>query len=488
MAKEKDLMPFEDRKESNWSFIKYLKGTAKYKWWVIGTTVVFAAIGFVGFKFGINQAKRKLTATYSFNLAGAYEDEDTIRLVDGTTFSTYDLTNYSNLQKVKESSDEYSRVDIDDIVANEGISITKDVVENINTQTVEESKDSSIKKMTANITYTLEAKASCFPNDKIGKKFLYDLVTLPTTLSTEAIKKYNADMVLSDNFKSLSFEKQVDQLETQFTSDLNVYTTLATMFGNSAYVDEDGTRINEAQNSFVNKYYASGSQVFYKELRGSLYANQYVDYTPGQEAEKVAELHASCKSYIDSIARDENQIKVLEENLTQLTNIKTMYSDNEVLIQQIFLLNQQIGDLKNEVFNLAKELNKNGYFICEDSADPNYGKYVFDEDYVDSTIYKLTHLTTAWEEGCVNFKASIEKYRKSLVKDNETTTDVLQYCYSIYQNRVNILNGGYIASKGGIPSFLGIIAGAVVGFVASSLIAASLYIYKEKEEPTKEAK
>ena len=119
MAEEKkqknkaEIIEEEQAEEpARWTFQKYIKSIAHFKWWIIGFTLFGALTGYLGFRFILNPTRKKLTATYTYDLAGTYTDTDTIRFIDGTLFNPYDLTNKDILQKVKDSDDKYKSIDI----------------------------------------------------------------------------------------------------------------------------------------------------------------------------------------------------------------------------------------------------------------------------------------------------------------------------------------------------------------------------------------
>lgn len=469
----------EEEKPSKWTFGKYLKGIAKYKWWVIGSTVLGTVLGFVGFKFVLNPIRKNLTAQYSYNLAGTYEDEDTIRFVDGTVFNSYDLTNIENLKKVKDSKEEYSRIDVEKIITDGGITVTKDIIEkDTSTTTV---KDKTTENVS--ITYTLVAKARCFPNDKVGKEFLYDLITLPKSLSNAAISNYHVGSYFSPVFETLSFETQVEQLGKQYDANIEVYTALSEKFSTSAAVDGNGTKLYQALNAFQSKYYSAGSQVFYKELESSLAANKYVKYNADDIDQAIADIKAAANSNIESVDRLKDQIATYESILTQWTNIKTYITDESILHEKIIELSDKIAALKTELFNVVKELNKFGY-ECDSDGKWDYksalkgSRYYLEQIKADPTSEE----SVAFANGCKAFTKRIADYHDVLEDDSEVTTSVLRYCYDSYQNRVSILGTGYVVTAKGISDFIGLAAGLVLGFAISSLICASIYINKEEEK------
>ena len=57
MSQEKEELVEIVEEPRKWTFQNYLKGIGKYKWWVIGATVVGAVAGYLGFKLVLNPAK-----------------------------------------------------------------------------------------------------------------------------------------------------------------------------------------------------------------------------------------------------------------------------------------------------------------------------------------------------------------------------------------------------------------------------------------------
>ena len=149
------------------------------------------------------------------------------------------------------------------------------------------------------------------------------------------------------------------------------------------------------------------------------------------------------------------------------------------IAKEIASLTERITNIKLDNDNLEDELNNNGYFLDKDQLSPTYGKYVLDESNQDTTIYKLAHLSSDWVNGCKDFKTSIANYKTQLENDSQKTTNAYRYCYSLYQNKINIQNGGYVTLDGAISNWIGLAIGLAAGFIVTSLITATIYIYKE---------
>ena len=453
--------------QGKWSFSKYFKSIAHFKWWIIGFTLFGALAGYLGFRFIINPMKKTLVATYTYNLAGEYIDDDTIRFIDGSLFNPYELTSRENLEKVKNSNEKYTSINIDKLVANNAIVISK------NAKLLNEKDTTS----NVEINYVISAKANSFPNDTLGKEFLYDVINLAKDLSTAAIGNYQISSSFTENFNTITFEKEINQLYSQYQNIDGIYSSLISKFGSSAISSLDGSRLYELQSTFESSYYTSSVQSFYDELRSVLKNRKYVNYVEGQEELMINSIKSQCENYIQEIENNNRKIAIYQESLNNLQAITSEYRDD--IAKEIASLTERITNIKLDNDNLEDELNNNGYFLDKDQLSPTYGKYVLDESNQDTTIYKLAHLSSDWVNGCKDFKTSIANYKTQLENDSQKTTNAYRYCYSLYQNKINIQNGGYVTLDGAISNWIGLAIGLAAGFIVTSLITATIYIYKE---------
>ena len=471
MSDEREELIEIEEEPRRWTFLNYVKSINKFKWWIIGFSVFGAVAGYLGFRLVLNPSKKTLNATYTYELAGKYEDTDTIRLIDGSTFNPYDLTGEKYLTQVKESkADDYIKINIKKIVTSSGIAITKNVTYY---------NESDINN--SSISYTIKAKASLFPSDKVGQAFIYDLISLPKTLSTKAIENYDTMSYFTDNFESLNFDRQISQIDNQYEAILNTYNELTRTFNGSVVANEEGVKLYELQNKYTSQYITGGIQKFTKELSGIAEANKYVNYTDA--ASKITEIESLCKNYIESLSINKTKIATLQDQLNTLVNGPAVIASDTNVSSQIAALNSQITELKLANDDLERELKNNGYFY-----DNTEKTYIYNAAYEDSVLYKLNQVKngapdTDWVKGNEAFKARILEYKEDkLDTDRQTVSKAYQYCYSQYRNRVNILDGGYVTLNGAISNIIGAGAGLVAGFVITSLITAAIYIYRKEED------
>ena len=451
---------------NRWTFLKYIKSIARFKFWVIGFTVFGALAGYLGFRLVLNPEKKVLSASYTYDLAGKFTDSDTMSFIDGTLFNPYELNNKENLEKVKDSDEKYASIDINKIVLDNAIVISKNA-------TILNEKDTTGNSI--EINYVITAKAKYFKNDDLGKDFLFDVINLAKDLSTAAINNYEAKSAFTDNFNTLSYDREIALLDEQYDYIFESYEDLIATFGPVASGNNDGKKLTELHTNFASQYYVSGVSSFTEILTGQKDANKFVNYETGHEAEKIEEIHALCSSYVQTIKNNLNSIAVYEDRLDKLLNSPSIIGTDTNVSQQITNLNKIIIELKLSNAKIDKELNNNGYFLN------GSGDYVFDVLNTDTTIYKLNEKDANWVKANSEFGQTIIEYKNNLVTNSNSLTSTYKYCYSQYKNKINIQNGGYVTLGGKVSNIAGAGIGLLVGFVISSLTVSFVYIYKEEK-------
>ena len=211
----------EESQQSSFNFKNYCRGIKSYKWWVIGSTVVCAVLGFVGFKFVINPIRSNYAIQYNYQLAGKTDDGVTFTLIDGTTFDQYDIASKANLQAVKDSNSKFKNVDVDKIFT-EGLINVKKIVET--------NKDDPNQ---TEVSFKATAKPRAFKNGSVGREFLFALINYPVEISTKAIEKYNINDFINANWSNLSWVDGIKELDKQYNKINEVYTELQANFGES---------------------------------------------------------------------------------------------------------------------------------------------------------------------------------------------------------------------------------------------------------------
>ena len=458
---KEEIVEVEENKR--WTFGNYFKGIKRFKWWVIGFTVAGAAAGYLSFKFALNPAKKKLNATFTLSLPGEFDEgsTDVIRLVDGSAFNPFSLVSRSSLQAVKDSNEAYKKVNVDKLVENGGINIEKDM----------KLMNQNEKEPVYYITYKISASASSFPSDKIGQKFVYDVLNNATVIAGNAVDNYNVTDCFTNNFATLDFSRKVAQLEGQYSAISKTFYELGEKFNKSSVASSEGELLSAVENKVKSNYAVAGNQSFTDELYGTLYSKKYVDYDGSNKAAKMEEIKAICRDYAETKAKKNDEISIYEAQITSLNATLMVQQDTE-LTKKISELSDRIAEIKVDIKNIERELAKNGY------VDGT----TWDDDPSDDTV--LGHLAADkddWKAGCASFKTKLDSYKTLLDADREVASSAFRYCYKTYKNDVIIQDGGYVKVDGAISSIIGLAAGLLVGFAASSLITAAIYIYKKED-------
>ena len=248
MAEEK-VIYIENEKQSDWNFGTYFRSIKRFKWWVIGATVISAVLGFLAFKFIVNPSSKTLVATFSYDLAATPEGENSFRFIDGTLFNYYDIVSKENLIAVKDGQkDLFHSIDANVLYAGNEIKIEKVSVKDGNS--AQES-----------VAFKIRAKSKSFTSDKVGKEYLYALINHPKSISSQAINNYSIPSLTDELNSVLPYEKQLSILEEQYQTIENAYSSLETVFGQAAIVNGEGESLNVASNkfktmkSFMNSYH-----------------------------------------------------------------------------------------------------------------------------------------------------------------------------------------------------------------------------------------
>lgn len=474
MEEKKNVIIFQDesgKKTSKWSWEKCGRGIKRHKWWVIGTTIVVGALGLLANEFVLNRQTQKLNARYIYNLATEVDEKTGVeRYIDGSLFNYASVISKTNLEDVKKSNDAFAKINVAKIVKENAINITKE----INYQFDE--NDKPIKE-TRTVEYTISAKAKYFPTKEVGKEFIEAVISSPVASSSKAIKNYSVTSYIDEDFSSLTLSQKVRLLKSQHKAIEDTFEKLEKKFSASAIGNENGDSINKLFVNFKTQN-STGSSTKVDSLMGALYANSYVDYKEGKEAEIAARIDALCKSYAQVYSSKQSDLNSLKSSLTALssTSLIQTVTDGSEYLDTIIKLNEQILLLEDEIEDVVKVLNYGGYYLNSD------GVFVFDNTDTTNAIYHLNHLTPEWVNGCKAFVEDLQSTTTSLQADCEKTTAIYRYSYENYQNSVTIQETGSVQVKGGITMFVGLAAGLVLGFAVSTFVVTAIEVYKKEEE------
>ena len=468
MEEQKELIVEEKQKEEakRLTFQKWLKGIAHYKWWVVGGTLAFGVLGALGTQFGVNQITEKLTADYAYNLATITDEDNVERYVDGSLFNYAGVVSKANMEAIKASNEEFKGIDINKIVKNSAITVTRNV----------DYKTDSNGNVVANsrtVSYTITAKAKYFKNKEVGKKFVEALIYTPKQSSSAAIARYNVTSYISESFASLSYSKKVEALQAQQKAVSSTYENLEEKFGGYVIGNEQGQTLAQISSDFAN----AASRV--SVLASAFYANGYVDYVVGQEDQRILAIKEEAEANVLTLESKQNELDVAKDLLKTMqsaTMISTLESESEYS-KELIKLKNQIVVLSNEIDVMIKDLHWAGYF---ENAE---GNWVFDNSDTHNACYQLTEKDATWIAKNTAFGNDLAEAATLLESERQEATTSFRYLYNHYNNGVAVFNSGYVEVKGNISWAIGLVVGLVLGFVLVTFVTGEVEVnYKKKEE------
>ena len=443
---------------NRWSFRNYLKAIKRFKWWVIGFTALGTVLGFVGFKFILNPKREKLSASYSYNLAGTLDEEYTYRLIDGTLFDGFDVISKENLEAVRSSKEEFKGIDVDYLFTTGSISIERVVEEPKNNQA----------QYKREVSYNISAKASCFPTKEIGKKFIFELINSPLAISSKAIANFTTPLYIQEDFDQKSYLLQIEDLANQYSNIKSSYYQLQNEFGHATLIDSKP--LYEYSLQFSSEF-KDGSTTKVDTLKGDLLSKFFIKYETGKETQKIEEIDSKCSSLVKILNDKSIDLKRNKDSLDLLNSSTAINESNNDYVKKVVEFTNNINSLQQDIDSIKREL---AYYGWEDKGS----------GYVASDIgvrKALTDLDPTWVSENTAFAASVESAKTKLLSHRVTINKIYQDIYSLYSNKVTILNSGYVVLEKSLSSLLGIAAGLLVGFVVSSVVCTGVVIYKKED-------
>ena len=466
MEEQKELIVNEQKEEvKRLTFQKWLKGIAHYKWWVIGGTLVLGVAGALGTEFGVNRITEKLTADYAYNLATITDEDNVERFVDGSLFNYSNVVSKGNMEAVKLSDEQFKKIDVDKIVKNSTITVTREV--NYKTDS-----NGNVVANSRTVSYTITAKAKYFPSKEVGKKFVEALIYSPKTSSSLAIERYSVTSYITTTFSELSYPEKVGALQSQQKVIASTYQNLEEKFGGYVIGNGNGETLAQIISDFNSKSNKVGI------LANAFYANGYVDYVAGQESQRILAIKEEAEANIKALESKQNELDVAKDLLKTMqsaTMISTLESESEYSKELIKLKNQIVA-LSNEIDGLVKDLHWAGYFANAE------GEWVFDNTDTHNACYQLSTLDTTWVEKNTAYGEELAAAASSLIAERSEATDSFKYMYNHYNNGVAVFNSGYVQVKGNIAWPIGLVVGLILGFVISSIVTGQVEVYYKKEE------
>lgn len=374
---------------------------------------------------------------------------------NGKTFNTLDLIDL--MEEVKQTNlEKYSNIDVDNIIAKNGVTITEDV-----TVKKAETTDKTDEQEFITSHYTLTCNAKLFPDYKTAKNFITDLISYPVVKSNSLANSIVFDENLKLFESSNIYSSQISYLSSQKDYILSGYNSLINSYGDVSYNNVNlSSRIKEIQLYFENhKLDLLSSEItkngYVKDLDSyrNNYETQIYDLTIESEynKKKLDQLQSQRDALIEKASKDSS---------LQTLDLST-YNDS------IISLTQRNIDIEREIEILNKYL---------DSASATKADGSVNENYFDAAKRE------AFEAKLKAFKSQLETYTAEY---KACYLDCIQD-YNIYYN-----DAAKVVSDGGLSTVMTLAISVLVGFVVAcvvNLIADRKILSKEYIEEEKKLK
>lgn len=237
---------------------------------------------------------------------------------DGKVFNYYDMISEENLEKAKQKHKKYNSLDI--IELSEMIEIKKE-----------------------NDDYLIRVQGAFFPNDKLAKDYLIDLVMIPFETAWNLSFEFNTNLIGYDEAKKMY--AKLDYLDKHLSLMKSGYQGLINYFGNTNY-NQTNLRANlEALEVFeVNKPISLFRNLVYKNTymtKDEYLSLQYEQQSLETEKRILRKRRDALFSTIEELYQITNQPSSIDTSLTSYLNslheidVRLLaIEDNLLLIEQ----------------------------------------------------------------------------------------------------------------------------------------------------------
>lgn len=502
----------EETEPSKWTWARYGKSIAKFKYWVIGFTLGLGVIGFLGIQFVYNPLRTNFSAKFSYNLPLVTDNDGNSTFVDGSPFSYYNIISYDNLASVKASNKDFSKIDVKRITKDNELSIA------INGYTDSKTNQFTIS---APISYTISGKLNSLGNQDVATSFVHALIDSVRAESQTKVDSYSIPNILPTSFDSLDYDEQIDKLSDQYdgiddilsglesilstpsnsgSSSDNTTSEKVTQGKKSAASqvvvvgDENGTPVQTIRSNFELRYKSGGASKFTTVL-GELDVNHYVNLGGDTSDDNI-------QAKIEQLTYDGMGIKnstlptLIADINTYKSTLQTLVSGttaNATMVSKYSALIETTTKEKNDCVNKLRSL---GFAIPDSGVNEikDIAAIKNPDDSTNTSVGKIQKLKALkgntsekanWTTGCDAFQTKINGIKSQLLQDIADGSKVYRFVNNKYRNSVNyFVYPGIISVSGNISSAIGAAVGVVLGYLATSLICCGVYISQidKKEE------
>ena len=213
---------YEEKDEEGISLLDLFKVAFGRKILLLIITLSITLVGILFVKFYYNKNKQQYYVNYEYVLPGIEEG----KYIDDSKFNYQMIISSSSLKAVKDSNPDFSSINIEKMIDNDGIQLTCEITRNDTTNEITDMK------------FKLVANSKYFKNKSQANAFIHAVADQPQnkTLALLDTTKYDAllDLYKTSNVydtKADCLEKQYELLQQQYEDLIKKYSDVATSDG-----------------------------------------------------------------------------------------------------------------------------------------------------------------------------------------------------------------------------------------------------------------
>lgn len=370
-------------------------------------TVVITIVGTLGIHFLYSKPNVKYVSSFEYSLPGINEG----RYIDGSNFNYRTLISLDNLKKVKETDSSFSNIDVVNMYSKNDIEISY----------VYQDDE---KNTLSDPYYTITISEKYFTDINQAAAFIEELANYPIVKTLDIVKNTKYDYNLTSYASALTYEGQIEYLNSQIQLLNDKYLSLITDYGD-LYIENE--QISERQAKLALYFVNKPLSLLSNELEINGYVKNYGITLPQLKTQK---------EYL------------LEERARNVKLIDTY----ELKIDEILASSTGIIDISNYTAEVARLTNRNSE--------------------IDKELVILDKKITAAEAATPtpqDFIDELNAAKAALVGFTDEYVELEQQVYSEY-NQVFFMNKAIVEADGGISIIISAALSLIVGLMCGCVV------------------
>ncbi len=426
---------YEEKEEEGISLFDLLKVAFGRKILLLIITLSITLVGVLFVKFYYNKNKTQYYVNYTYVIPGIEEG----KYIDDSKFNYQMLISPNNLKAIKASNEDFSSINIDKMVDNDGISMYCDITKNQTTNEVE--------KMSFNIS----AKTIFFKSAKQANAFIHAVADQPYTKTLALLETIKYNSFLSYYETSSVYDTKAECLLNQYKLLQTQYSELIQKYGDQSL--SDGNKIS---------HYLNELNLFFKE-------NSLESLLP-----EIKE-----NGYVKNYTLYEVELKNLEEKLLNQQNL------NQAKIDK---LQEAIVYISNNASNIqAADLKSYNDIIATLSVEN--AEISKDLEAISNKLSNKDNTDATYQAKLKSFDDRIEKYNNQLNSFTEDFKNIIKEVVS--EGSYVSYSNNTVRGQGGIKLLIAapalLVFGCFAGCVVNVCLDHKKLSKKEDKEEIKES-